>query len=374
MNGRTLVVVLLVPLPRVLVAQRTCDLPRIHTVIADVQSRQQNVGVAIAVWRDGKPAYADYLGLADLEDSVPVRRDTRFGIASVTKAFTGLALLKLWESGRIDLDAPIQRYVPSFPVKPGGAITVRLLAAHLAGLRHWGNERGPALYARHFDDVKDVLPLFQDDSLIAAPGSGYHYSSPGYNVLGAAIEAAAAIPYPRWVEQAVLRPLGLSATGFDDVRAVLPHRARRYSFYDLTSFADVEQPVRVPDWDYSHNLAGGDMYATVEDLARLGNAVLAPGFFSDSAYRLLITRPRAANGESPMAFGWFVNGLAARPRELHSTGSNAGLQAGVAVFPDQGIVVAALTNTWGKGSRSGEFADAGPHGMLGRVAAACDAK
>jgi CubicO group peptidase (beta-lactamase class C family) len=87
---------------------------------------------------------------------VPVTNETRFGVASITKAFTGLALLKLHEVGRIDLDVPIQRYVPAFPVKPGGVITPRLLAAHLAGIRHWGPERNAALYARHFDDVNDT--------------------------------------------------------------------------------------------------------------------------------------------------------------------------------------------------------------------------
>lgn len=352
------------------VAQR-CDGARIRRAVMDLQSRQENVGVQVAVLAGGRIRYSEGFGLADAEDSVRVDRTTVLGIASLTKAFTGLALLKLWEAGRIDLDAPIQRYVPTFPIKPGPPITARLLAAHLAGLRHWGSERGPALYARHFDDLKDALALFQDDTLIAVPGSGYHYSSPGYGVLGAAIETAAGMPYQRWVEQAVIRPLGLTATLFDDVRAILPRRARRYSYYDLTTFAELAHPVRVPDWDYSHNMAGGNIDATAEDLVRLGAAVLAPGFLSDSAYRQLTTRPRATNGESPMAFGWFLDGPPGAPDRLFLGGSNAGLQAGLAVYRTQGVVVATLTNTWGKGSRSGEFTDATPNGLLGRIAAAC---
>jgi CubicO group peptidase (beta-lactamase class C family) len=221
-----------------------CDTARIRRVIDELQSRQANVGVQVAVRAGGRLVYSRGFGFADLEDSARVTPRTLFGVASVTKAVTGLALLKLWERGAFDLDAPIQRYVPTFPVKPGMPITPRLLAAHLAGLRHWGSERGPVLYARHFDDVKDVLPLFQDDTLIAAVGSGYRYSSPGYNVLGAAIEAAAGMPYQQWVVESLIRPLGLSATAFDDVRVVLPRRARRYSFYDLQTFADIDQPER----------------------------------------------------------------------------------------------------------------------------------
>jgi len=353
---------------------QACDTARIRQAIDQLQSRQENVGVQVAVRSGGRHVYSRGFGFADLEDSTRVTPHTIFGVASITKAVTGLALLKLWERGGFDLDAPIQRYVPTFPVKPGLPITPRLLAAHLAGLRHWGNERGPVLYARHFDDVKDVLPLFQDDTLIAAVGSGYHYSSPGYNVLGAAIETAAGMPYQRWVLESVIRPLGLAATNFDDVRAVLPLRARRYSFYDLTTFADIEQPERVPDWDYSHNMAGGNLNSTAEDMVRLGAAVLAQGFLSDSAYRLLTRPVNSASGPSPMAFGWFISGLTSMPRRITSSGSNAGVQAGIAVFPDQGVVVAAVTNTWGKGSRSGDFASAAPDGLLGRIGAACGAR
>ena len=87
--------------------------------LADIQRRQRNVGLSALVMLDGETVLAENLGYADLENRVPVTNETRFGVASITKAFTGLALLKLHEAGRIDLDVPIQRYVPAFPVKPG---------------------------------------------------------------------------------------------------------------------------------------------------------------------------------------------------------------------------------------------------------------
>jgi CubicO group peptidase (beta-lactamase class C family) len=118
-------------------------------------------------------------------------------------------------------------------------------------------------------------------------------------------------------------------------------------------------------------MAGGNLNSTAEDMVRLGAAVLAPGFLSDSAYRLLTTPVNSPGGPSPMAFGWFISGLTGSPRRLASNGSNAGVQAGIAVFPDHDVVVAAVTNTWGKGSRSGEFVSAAPDGLLGRIGAAC---
>jgi len=88
----------------------------LKAAVADIQRRQRNIGLSALVMLGGETAIAENLGYADLEHRVPVTNETRFGVASITKAFTGLALLKLHEAGRIDLDAPIQRYVPAFPV------------------------------------------------------------------------------------------------------------------------------------------------------------------------------------------------------------------------------------------------------------------
>src|SRR5881392_3094739 len=93
--------------------------PAMRNALADIQRRQRNVGLSALVMLGGETVLAENLGYADLEHRVPVTPDTRFGVASITKAFTGLSLLKLHEAGRIDLDAPIQRYVPAFPVKAG---------------------------------------------------------------------------------------------------------------------------------------------------------------------------------------------------------------------------------------------------------------
>jgi CubicO group peptidase (beta-lactamase class C family) len=322
-----------------------------------VHARQKNVGLAAVVVRGGSPVLAEYLGYADLEQRTPVTRATRFGVASVTKAFTGAAFLSLVDAGRLDPDAPIQRYVPAFPAKPGGTVTPRLLAAHRAGLRHWkDDERTPALYATHFADVADVLALFRDDSLVAPPGARYGYSSPGYNLLAAAIQAASGERFEDYVARVVLRPLGLADTGFDDVRRVNPHRARRYAYYDPYTFApDTARVFRVPEWDYSHNPGGGNMYSTAEDLARFGRALVGPGLLSRASLDLLARRAPSDTAGPVMNAGWFVRAAAAGPRRLHITGSNAGLQAALYVYPDQDLVVAVLSNTHGVGAQSGEM-------------------
>jgi CubicO group peptidase (beta-lactamase class C family) len=342
--------------------------PAMRSALADIQRRQRNVGLSALVMLGGETIIAENLGYADLEHRVPVTADTRFGVASITKAFTGLSLLKLHEAGRIDLDAPIQRYVPAFPVKPGGVITPRLLAAHLAGIRHWGNERNAALYARHFDDVNEILTLFKDDTLVAPPGTKQSYSSYGYNLIAAAMQSASGVKYQEYVNREIISRLGLKNTGFDDVRRVLPNRARRYSFFDPWTFAvDSNAVYRVPEWDYSHNMAGGNMYSTAADLARLGRAIEQSGLLSKESLELLYRRPRVGSVQATMSFGFFVSDSTASHKLLNIGGSNAGLQSGLFVYPDNDLVVVVLANTWGIGSNSGEMGGV----LLSRLAAIC---
>jgi CubicO group peptidase (beta-lactamase class C family) len=340
----------------------------LRDALADIQQRQRNIGLSALVMLGGETVLAENLGYADLEHRVPVTNATRFGVASITKAFTGLALLKLHESGRIDLDAPIQHYVPGFPVKPGGVITPRLLAAHLAGIRHWGQERNATLYARHFDDVNDVLALFKDDTLVAPPGTKASYSSYGYNLIAAAIQSASGVKYQEYVNREIISRLGLKNTGFDDVRRVLPNRARRYSYFDPWTFAvDSSAVYRVPDWDYSHNMAGGNMYSTAADLAQFGRAIERPGLLAKESLDLLNRRPRVGAVEATMSFGFFVGDSTAPHRLLNIGGSNAGLQSGLFVYPDEDLVIVVLANTWGIGSNSGEMNGV----LLSRLASIC---
>jgi CubicO group peptidase (beta-lactamase class C family) len=224
-----------------------------------VQHAQKNVGLSAAVAVHGTVEFSEQLGLADVEHAVPVDPETRFGIASVTKAFTGAALLKLHEAGRIELDAPIRRWVPEFPEKPGPTITPHLLAVHRAGIRHYRDgERTPAFYAAHYDSAAQAVELFADDSLLFEPGTGYSYSSYGYNLLAAAIERASGRRFADFVRSEILDPLGLQQTRFDDVRFPVERRAERYSYYHPTDYRARDSVWLVPRWDYSYNQGGGN--------------------------------------------------------------------------------------------------------------------
>ncbi|MEZ5490527.1 MAG: serine hydrolase domain-containing protein [Gammaproteobacteria bacterium] len=333
--------------------QVTPDQDRAQAIFAAANAvfeEEQLVGLQAAVFSGGRVIDRLNLGFADLEHGVDVSDATRFEVASVNKTFTGLALLQLEEAGGIDLDLPIQYYVPQFPVKPGGPVTPRLLAGGLGGVRHYTEEeRTPEYYAAHYDDVLQAVSYFADDPLVATPGDTEVYSSYGYVLLAAAIQQATGSRYQYHITETLLARLGLENTGFVDVRFPLPHRSRHYSFIDLYTREAGEQLQVLPTRDHSVINGGGNMYSTASDLATFGGQFLRPGFLSEAVLEQVYLPHFAADG-TPTQFsdGWVLIGAGLSPRFLFFGGSYPGTTAFLAVYPDADLAVAIVTNTWGR--------------------------
>ena len=115
-------------------------------------------------------------------------------------------------------------------------------------------------------------------------------------------------------------------------------------------------------------MAGGGLVANVDDLLTFGRALREPGLLRGASLTHIWTRPTLHGTESPMSFGWFPR---ANPSRISISGSNAGVQAALTVWKDEDVVVAVLANSWGRGSRSGEFVDDSASGLVGRLAAIC---
>lgn len=325
-------------------------------VLENIHEKQKNVGLSAAVYHKGKLVFSEGIGFADLEFKVPVSKNTKFQIASVTKAFTGAALIKLAGEGKIGLNQDIREYVPGFPKKSASPITPKLLAIHLAGIRHYrSGEKNLKFLNTHYQDLTEAVRLFSGDDLIAEPGTKYNYSSYGYNLLALAIQNAAGNSFDKYVGEQIFRPLGLENTEFNDVRFVSENRTRHYSFFDPISYRPSDKLRRVPDFDYSYNMGGGNILSTAEDLAKFGQAFIHEGFFTEKQLALIYQRPRS---ESPWSYGWFVPENPGKTgRRLHITGAFSGAQASLYVYPDEELSIAVLANTWGLGSNSGEMVE-----------------
>ncbi|MFZ2054645.1 MAG: serine hydrolase domain-containing protein, partial [Candidatus Aminicenantales bacterium] len=165
-------------------------------------------------------------GWADVENNVPAKAESAYRLASITKTMTAVAVLTLVEEGKIDLDAPIQRYVPYFPRKRW-PVTVRQLLGHIGGIGHYKNDADES-HIKEPRDTREALAIFQDFDLIAEPGTRYNYSTYGYNLLGAAIEGASGLSYGEFVKSHILDPLDMSDSRLDHPLEIIPKRVRGY--------------------------------------------------------------------------------------------------------------------------------------------------
>lgn len=197
-------------LPRLLKA-----LPQIEQMMRDRMQDAGIPGLAFGIVIDGEPVLLKGLGLRDQEGHA-ADADTVFRIASMTKSFTGLAILKLRDAGKLRLDDPVSLHVPELvrwqaPTRDSGPITIRQLLAHLGGLP----EDNP--YGDRFLDIspRDFSAwLAKGVPFSTAPGSSFEYSNLGFMILGQVITKASGRPYQHYIREEILRPLGMKASSW----------------------------------------------------------------------------------------------------------------------------------------------------------------
>src|SRR5271168_2247687 len=192
---------------------------RISEAVSRFMAANSVPGIGAAVVLDGVPVWSSGYGMADLENFVPATSATLFRLASISKPITATAVLQLVERGKLDLDAPVQKYCAAFPQKEA-PITTRELLGHLGGIRHYKPDPKEDLEGgntKHFDSgIEAGLKFFENDPLVAQPGTHFHYSTQGYTLVGCAIEGASGEKYVAFLHDHVLVPSGMVRTQADD--------------------------------------------------------------------------------------------------------------------------------------------------------------
>lgn len=316
------------------------SIERARASVIDLVKAKQIPGFSVAVARNGEIVWSDGFGLADMEKGVLVTPLTRFRLGSVSKMLTAAAVARLVEDGKLDLDAPVQRYVPDFPEKPW-PITTRQLTGHIAGVRHYLERdfTGVLNGAPHFDTVSAGLKIFCDDPLLFEPGTNYAYSSYGWNLVSAVIEGASKQDFLTFMQSSVFDPLGLRHTSSDHVRMIIPQRT---AFYSRTRQGVLVNALHV---DNSYKWAGGGFVSTAEDIARFGSAHLRPGFLRQTTLDLLFTSQKLKSGkETGVGIGWRTGVDKQGRRILHHGGTIEGGRAMLMMFPESKVVVVMLSN------------------------------
>lgn len=312
----------------------------IEKAVASFMSENSVPGLSAAVVLDGEPRWSQGFGMADLENSSPAISSTLFRLGSISKPISATAVLQLWERGKLDLDAPVQKYCPEFPEKEW-PITTRQLLGHLGGIRHYspdGKGDVPEDSARHFSSMKEALQLFANDLLVARPGTKFNYSTYGYTLIGCVFEGEASEKFSDYLRKNVFEPAGMEQTRDDGFFAVIPHRTRWYH-------KDKGGIVRNAGvLDSSYKIPGGGIISSANDMARFEAAILGDKLLKRSTRDLMWTSLKTADGkETGYGLGWGVMdkfGL----HILAHTGGQQGTSTAFAVVPSRNAGVVVLCN------------------------------
>jgi serine beta-lactamase-like protein LACTB, mitochondrial len=316
-------------------------LERIEKEITAAMSRQNIPGMSVAVVVGQKLVWSNGYGLADLENFVPAKARTAYRLGSISKPITAAAVMQLVERGKIDLDAPIQKYCPAFPAKQW-PVTARHLLGHTAGVRHYNSDAEFAS-TRHYNGVVEGLELFKGDPLLFEPGTKFSYTTHGYSVLGCAVEGASGMKFDEYVRQNLFKPAGMDRMQVDDLFAIIPNRAQGYQKNQSGELRNSGLA------DTSYKLPGGGFISTVEDLARFAIAMQTGALLKKETLDQMWAKQKTRDGkETPYGLGWTIterNGM----KEVAHGGAQQRVSTFLYLIPEKGIAVAVMSNLEGVG-------------------------
>lgn len=208
-------------------------------------------------------------GYSSLEYDVENKIDTKFNIASITKMFTAVATLQLYEQGTLELKKPIGNYLPDYPIKlVRDSITVHQLLTHTSGLNNFYISDWEKIKNLDYKEISDFLPLFVNDTLLSKPGTKYDYSGSGFVVLGLIIEKISGDSYYNYVKQHILSPAQMFETTELEIDSIVKNKASGY-----TSMFGENKILKKNDYYLTKASPAGFYYSTVKDLFNFSKAL-----------------------------------------------------------------------------------------------------
>lgn len=354
-----------IPTPPEMVGQsRTGDgfealAPGFNQALIAAQQSLKVPAISAAVYVDGKFVWAGAQGYADIETMTPVTPAFKFRLGSTSKIFTAALAYKMQEQGLVDVSAPISTYLPDLP-EDYASLTLRELLSHSAGVRNY--QSNLTMFPPHeglsddrYASATEALTVFMGDKLAFTPDEGFQYSSWGFVLASAVLEAAGGADFPTLLEDKLFKPAGL-----DDTMAEFSGRAEA----PLVSFYTTREGnyTRAYPVDTSVKWAAGGLISTPEDVAEYGDALLRGKILGDASLAAIWTPVALADGsinEQNYGQGFRIDtarrlfGEDHPTRVYHHGGLVDGGSSFFMIVPEYGITVSALANTDEVSAREG---------------------
>ncbi|WP_162179792.1 serine hydrolase domain-containing protein [Bryobacter aggregatus] len=303
------------------------------------QVKDKIPGYAAAAYYKGEIVWGSVGGFADLKAKRPVKRDTPFRLASISKSISAVAMLELYEAKKLALSDDVRKYCPAFPPKDY-PITLAQLLGHIGGIRHYNTADPSDMDNRvHYNSVTDSLRKFAGDPLASEPGTKYIYTTYGYSLVGCAIEGASGMPYEKWIEEHILLPTGMKNTAPDNGKGISSRRCLGYRKVAKGKIEDCALS------DNSAKIPGGGLVSTVDDLLLFVDGILKHHLLKPETIDLMWTSGRLKTGKlTGYGLGWSLSRSPEGDREIYHTGGQQGASTILYLRPDQNFAFVWLAN------------------------------
>jgi CubicO group peptidase (beta-lactamase class C family) len=301
------------------------------------QFKPNEPGCAVLVTNKGQIIYKKAFGMANLELNVPMNPDMVFAIASITKQFTGVAIMQLVEKGKIRLQDSINKYIPDYPTH-GYYISIEYLLTHTSGIKNFQSIKDfDSIVSRLDYKPMDFINLFKNENMDFAPGTKWNYSNSGYFLLGYIIEIVSGMPYSQYIEENILKPAGMTNSYYNDYKKIIKDRVNGYRKVD-NGFSN---PLYLsPSILYS----AGALLSTVEDMFKYYQALNSYKLISKESLEKTRTSYKLVNGtETGYGYGIGVQDIYGYSAVSH-TGGGAGFSTLQVYFRQKDVNFIIFTN------------------------------
>lgn len=326
---------------------------RADSLIGLQMQEQKIVGLSAGLIRNGEVVFMKGYGMADLAYQIPAEVNTLYRMASISKTITAVAVLHAAERGLIDLQADVRQYVPEYPVKPEGTITIQHLLNCEAGIQQYDqitpfNQDALVSYIMaHPNDYDPVaaIDIFKDQQLLAAPGKAFNYSTFSFNLLAAALERATGIPYEDYIDALITRPMNLPFLQ-PELRGAQPYPNQASWYISDGDSAMLDRNVG-PDYeDVSWKLGGGGYTGTIVDLAGFARALMNGSLIQKATLKTMFTSSKVKGLKTYYGLGVFLSTRNGKT-VVSQFGHQAGARSIIYLIPETQDGVVILSNTYG---------------------------
>ncbi|GAB5554507.1 MAG: hypothetical protein Sapg2KO_40980 [Saprospiraceae bacterium] len=297
-------------------------------------------GAALGVFSKGELIWSKAYGLANLEHGVPINNQTVFDLGSVSKQFTAACILLLQQEGKLNIDDPIQKYLPEMPVYHQETVTIRHLLNHTSGLRDYVeiNAYAGVPFENIFTEEMGLEIMARQEDRSFKPGKQFLYNNGNYLLLAIIIRRTSGQSIGEYAKQHIFEPLGMDATFILEN----PHRAIKNGATGYVPNSDGYYDKR----HYTNIAIGGDgqVYSTINDLLLWDANAYHKKVGGEQMYQIMETRGILNSGKKTnYGTGVFVDELNGNPMVMH-LGAWGGFRALLYRFPEKELSIAVLMN------------------------------